>query len=111
MKKIVGDVPLKYVFDAVSNDESQKAGWDLLSPDGALIVVLPPSAAVGTPGEEDENGRRTVRVAGVVSSPYHAEFGNGLYAALTDMIEKGEIKVHDHHLLRRLLLTCTWIAE
>lgn len=93
VKKIVGDTPIAYVYDAVSNAESQKAGWDALSPGGALVIVLPPSPAVGKQGQDDEKGRRTVWVAGIVSDPYHEAFGNGLYAALTGLLENGDIKV------------------
>ncbi|VDC07632.1 unnamed protein product [Peniophora sp. CBMAI 1063] len=92
VKKITGDAPIKYVYDAVSTADTQKAGWDLVSSGGVLVVVLPPSPDVGKPGQEDEAGRRLVWVASVLGDPYNAEFGDGLYAVLTDLLEKGEIK-------------------
>ena len=93
VQKIVGDTPISYVYDAVSNAETQAAGWDVLSPDGALVVVLPPSPTVGKPGQEDDRGRRTVWVASVLSDPYNGDFGSGLYAVLTSLLESGDLKV------------------
>ena len=77
----------------MANAETQAAGWDVLSPGGALVVVLPPSPAIGKPGQEDDKGRRTVWVASVLSDPYNGEFGSGLYAVLTSLLESGDLKV------------------
>ena len=93
MKTIVGDMPITYFYDAAASRESQKAGWDLLSPGGAIVVVLTPSPEIGKPGQDDEQGRRTVWVYGGANDPDHQEFSAGMYAALTDMLRKGELKV------------------
>ncbi|KZV71137.1 medium-chain dehydrogenase/reductase like protein [Peniophora sp. CONT] len=94
VRNIVGDAPIKYVYNAVSNTESNNAGWELLSSGGSMIIVLPPSpeSAIGTPGKDDENGRRLVFVHGAINEPCNYEFGAGLYAVLTEMFEKGELK-------------------
>ncbi|VDC03740.1 unnamed protein product [Peniophora sp. CBMAI 1063] len=92
VKKIVGDTPLTYVYDAASIPESQKAGWDMLSPGGAIVVVKPPSQEIGTIGQDDEKGRRAVWVYGGANEQDHGDFGAGLYAALTEMLDKGELK-------------------
>ncbi|KZV67300.1 GroES-like protein [Peniophora sp. CONT] len=93
--KIIGDVPLKYVYDAVSNPESQKAGWDALSPGGTLVIVKHPVDAVaGKQVKEDEKGRRLVWPFGGTNEAVHQEFGAGLYAVLTEMLEKGELKTN-----------------
>ncbi|KZV71134.1 GroES-like protein [Peniophora sp. CONT] len=92
VRQIVGDAPLKYVYDAISNADSNKAGWDLLSPGGVMVVVLPPSPEVGVAGKDDERGRRLVFVFGIINHPDNHEFGAGLYAAVSEMFEKGELK-------------------
>ncbi|KZV65650.1 NAD(P)-binding protein, partial [Peniophora sp. CONT] len=93
VKKILpDDMPLTYFYDAAASPESQKAGWEVLSPGGAIVVVLPPSPEIGTPGKDDEKGRRTVWVYGGANDPDHQEFGAGMYAALTGMLERGELK-------------------
>ncbi|VDC07629.1 unnamed protein product [Peniophora sp. CBMAI 1063] len=89
---IIGDAPLEYIYDAVSSKESQKADWDMLAPGGAMVVVAPPSEAVGTPGKDDDRGRRVVWVFGNVNDPEHEEIGTCMYAVLTEMLEKGKIK-------------------
>ena len=95
--KIVGDVPLKYVYDAISSPESQKAGWDALSPGGALVIVKHPAEAVASKrGRDDEEGRRVLWVFGGSNEPEHHDIGTALYAALTELLEKGELRVRVH---------------
>ncbi|KZV67302.1 GroES-like protein [Peniophora sp. CONT] len=89
---IIGDASLDYIYDAVSNSDSQKTGWDMLAPSGAMVIVAPPSEAIGKPGKDDAMGRRVVWVFGNVNDPVHHEFGTGMYAVLTEMLEKGELK-------------------
>ncbi|VDC00280.1 unnamed protein product [Peniophora sp. CBMAI 1063] len=92
VKKIAGDLPITYIYDAATTPESQKAGWDVLAPGGAIVVVNVPSKDIGAPGKDDEKGRRAVWVYGGSNEPDHQEFGTGMYAALTEMLEKGELK-------------------
>ncbi|VDC07631.1 unnamed protein product [Peniophora sp. CBMAI 1063] len=95
--KIIGDTPLTYVYDAISTPESQKAGWEALSPGGALVIVKHPSDAVaGKQGKDDAEGKRVVWAFGGANVPFpgHREFGTAMYAVLTDMLEKGEIKTN-----------------
>ena len=92
--KITGDTPLTLVYNATSDIESHKIGWDMLAENGTEVIVNPPSDAVANKrGKEDEKGRRVVWAFGVANDPDHWEFGKGLYAALTEFLEKGEIKV------------------
>ncbi|KZV71135.1 GroES-like protein [Peniophora sp. CONT] len=91
--KIVGDKPVKYVYDAISQPESQKAGWELLSGSGGvLVIVLPPSSEIGAPGKDDEKGRHLVYTFGASNGEANLEFGAGLYAKATELLEKGDLK-------------------
>ncbi|VDB91638.1 unnamed protein product [Peniophora sp. CBMAI 1063] len=92
LHKIVGDEPIAYIYDAASSPESQKTGWGVLSAGGAMVVVLPPSPEIHAPGKDDEKGRRLVSVFGNFNDPDNQEFGKGLYAKLTELLEKGELK-------------------
>ncbi|KZV67303.1 GroES-like protein [Peniophora sp. CONT] len=89
---IIGNTPLTFIYDATSPG-LHKTGWEMLAPNGTMVIVNPPlDAVIGKQGKYDEKGRRLVWVFGVVNDPDHLEFGAGLYAVLTGMLEKGDIK-------------------
>ncbi|KAI0267846.1 GroES-like protein [Gloeopeniophorella convolvens] len=82
--------PIALAYDAISSADSQKASWEILGPNGNFVITLP--AAVSTPAETDELGRRTVWVYGTVQDPENEEFGKELYAALPALLADGSIK-------------------
>ncbi|TFY66453.1 hypothetical protein EVG20_g4638 [Dentipellis fragilis] len=95
----ITSLPVPLVYDAISSEDSQKAAWAILAPRGNLVVTLQPSAAVGKPGEEGEDGKRVAHVFGNVNAPVNTAFGDGLYAALTGLLESGELKPNKVELL------------
>ncbi|KAA1476198.1 GroES-like protein [Dentipellis sp. KUC8613] len=98
--KDITSAPVPIVYDAISSEDSQKAAWALLAPRGSLVVTLQPSAAVGKPGEEAEEGRRVAHVFGNVNAPVNTAFGDVLYAALTGLLESGGLKPNKVELLQ-----------
>ncbi|KAA1476194.1 GroES-like protein [Dentipellis sp. KUC8613] len=84
--------PCRLVYDAISTEETQKAGWNALAPNGSICVLLPPHD--GRYGEEAEDGKRTVYVFGNVNDPEHIEsgFGRTVSKKLEKFMEEGIIR-------------------
>ncbi|THU85449.1 GroES-like protein [Dendrothele bispora CBS 962.96] len=88
VKKLTGGVPVKVVYDAISND-SQFAGYEILAEDGGMVLT----------GENklqdkiDGTGSKKT-VARVFASPFMPttqEFGKAMYKNLTKLIEDGDL--------------------
>jgi NADPH:quinone reductase-like Zn-dependent oxidoreductase len=88
--KEIAKGPVGIIFDAISTPESQKADWEILGPNGSLVVTLPPPADAPT---EPKDNRWFVFVYGEVRTHSHSEFGNSMYAALPSLLADGLIKV------------------
>ncbi|KAH7923729.1 NAD(P)-binding protein [Leucogyrophana mollusca] len=81
--------PVELGFDTVSYPETQQALYDVLAPEGKMVVSTPPMVA---PTEDDK--KTILFVNGTFFLPENKEFGSRLMSALTRMIAEGEIKVH-----------------
>ncbi|VDB88209.1 unnamed protein product [Peniophora sp. CBMAI 1063] len=97
VKKIVGETPIAFVYDAWAKGESQKAGFSLLAPGGAMATAM--KAEVGLRAKDDELGRRVVSPYGGTNEENHLDFSAEMYAHLTEMLEKGELKPNNVKLL------------
>jgi NADPH:quinone reductase-like Zn-dependent oxidoreductase len=88
--------PVNIIFDAISTHETQQADWEILEPNGSLVVVLP--LAIDIPAEPKDN-RWTVFVYGGIGvrDRDHPEFGREMYAALPGLLADGLIKVRRLH--------------
>ncbi|KAI0080914.1 GroES-like protein [Panus rudis PR-1116 ss-1] len=84
VKKITSE-PVKYIYDAVSLPDTQKAAVDILAPGGTLLLVL--AKAVDVPA-----GTKVISTFGTVQAPQNREFGVELYKNLTKLFESGLIK-------------------
>ncbi|KAI0316238.1 GroES-like protein [Amylostereum chailletii] len=89
-------VPL--VYDAISSEASQKAGWAILGRGGSMVVTLPPAIGV-TPGQVGEDGKRLVHVYGNVHRETNRQFGTEMYSHLTTLLAKGELKPNNVEIL------------
>ncbi|KAI0749257.1 GroES-like protein [Daedaleopsis nitida] len=78
--------PLSVVYDAISLPETQRVAYDLLAPNGTLLVVLPEEV------KERSEGCAIVVVRGVVQFPDNLEFGKKLYDVLPALLEAGDVK-------------------
>jgi len=82
VKKLT-DSPIKVVYDAISVEDSERAGYDVLADDGSMVVTLP--------GKLDT--KKIHRVIGSVHPPSNREFGKEMYKNLTKLLEDGAIVV------------------
>ncbi|TFY66360.1 hypothetical protein EVG20_g4720 [Dentipellis fragilis] len=81
--------PIRFVYDAISLEESQKASWEILSSGGTVTVTLYPK--IGKEGEAVE-GKRVAYVHANVNEEFNHNIGNALYANLTKWLEEGVIR-------------------
>jgi len=87
--KEIAKGPVETIFDAVSTPESQRADWEILEPNGSLVLTLFPAADIPI---ESKGNRWIVTVYGGVRDHGHSEFGNSMYAALPGLLADGRIK-------------------
>ncbi|KAG6378960.1 chaperonin 10-like protein [Boletus reticuloceps] len=79
-------VPLTYIFDAVSLEETQQTALSLLAPGGTLIVVTFPSV------NGDQDNKKVRVVIGTFHLPENHAVGVKFSIALTKWLEEGTIK-------------------
>ncbi|EIW83024.1 GroES-like protein [Coniophora puteana RWD-64-598 SS2] len=92
--KNITNIPLDVVFDTFASPETQKAGYDLLSPEGCLVRVQPQAF------EPDEGSKK--RILGVVGTVYeneNREYGEKLFSNVTQMLVDGDIMPNDVEIL------------
>lgn len=78
---------LRYVYDAISSDETQKLGLDLLADGGKVAVVTPPVIT-------STDTKTVVHVFGSVRAPYNIALLEPLYHDhLFGLVEQGFVKV------------------
>ncbi|KAI0319324.1 hypothetical protein OF83DRAFT_1170280 [Amylostereum chailletii] len=82
---------VQLVYDAVSSEPSERAGWAVLGRGGNMVIVL--SSHLGfTPGQIVEDGKRLVHPYGRVQLEDNHEFGAKMFGRLTALLEKRELK-------------------
>ncbi|VDC06719.1 unnamed protein product [Peniophora sp. CBMAI 1063] len=91
IRSIVGQIPVKIAYDAICTEESQKAAWSVLAPNGALVIAggMAPRPSGTSQGDDDSEGKRFVRAFGGINAPFHQAFGTEMYLSLSEMLEKG----------------------
>ncbi|KAH8074799.1 GroES-like protein [Cristinia sonorae] len=87
VKKITGD-PFEIVYDAVAEESTQNVAYDILSPGGILVLVLPSNVDKSkiTPT------KRIVTTSGTVHNEDNRELGVQLYSKLSDYLASGDLK-------------------
>jgi len=85
--------PVGIIYDAISTPESQRADWEILEPNGSLVLTLPPAV------NEPKGSRWVVLTYGAVRDHGHSEFGREMYAALPGLIADGSIKSNNVELV------------
>ncbi|KAJ7584433.1 GroES-like protein [Mycena floridula] len=84
----ITDTPVKLVYDAIGDSETQQAGSDSLVDGGHLVIVMAPEKVIS------KNERETIQVIGVMGSshlPHLREFGVTIYEHIGKMVEAGVI--------------------
>lgn len=86
--KQITSAPIEFAYDAVSGADTQTAGYELLAPGGAIVIVL----ANAVPEAKQTKDRKIEHVFGNVNAPQNRALGRSLYAKLTGLLETGAIK-------------------
>ena len=86
VKKITS-APVKTVFDAVSQADTQEAGYETLSEGGGISLVLPKSI------KNVVEGKKIYEFFGSVTPPFNREFGVKVYSQLTQLLSDGTFVV------------------
>lgn len=87
--KAANGQPIDVVFDAVSLDDTQQLGWDILASNGTLVLVRSPKID----RRKYADKKIVDDVFGSVYTPRLRSLGVSLYKALPGLIEAGKIKV------------------
>jgi NADPH:quinone reductase-like Zn-dependent oxidoreductase len=88
VKKITEE-PIELVYDATSClPETQNAGWQILAPNGRMVVARPPAI-----DSKNDVGKRLFFTFGDVHIEEKQEFTAKMYSALNKWLANGEIKV------------------
>ena len=90
MVREIAKGPVGVVYDAISSQETQRASWEILEPNGSLVVTRP--LTIDTSAEQN-NSRYVTLVFGTVRDSRNTEFGRNMYAELPRLLEDGSIKV------------------
>jgi NADPH:quinone reductase-like Zn-dependent oxidoreductase len=87
--KSITPEPLKVIYDAISEADTQAIAFELLAPGGNLALVLPSQI----PAEKlKDSGKRVFMTFGSPHLPFNREFGASLYQNLTELLDSGDIK-------------------
>ena len=86
MKKIT-NLPIRFLFDTISIDSTQKTGLDLLVPGGQMVIVLPPLVKA--------DKKVIFHAFASISLPYNMEpiCGPLYHEKPSRLVERGIIKV------------------
>ncbi|KAI0283554.1 GroES-like protein [Russula brevipes] len=87
--KDIANGPIEIIYDAISTPESQTADWEILGPNGSLVLTLPAAADIPV---ERKDGQWVVTVYGSARGYGNEEFGRKMYAALPGLLANGSIK-------------------
>ena len=86
----ITDKPIMYAADAISTPETQNALYDVVAAGGSLLI----DTQNAIDKAKIESGEKFVaQVYGDVQHPPEQPCGRALYAAITGLLERGEIKV------------------
>ncbi|KZP32282.1 GroES-like protein [Athelia psychrophila] len=96
LKKAVASITklsFDIVYDSISLADTQKVAYEILSANGTLVLVLPPS--VGEPTD----GKKVLNTAGSPFVPGNEEIVAGLYANLESYLDSGAIQANHVEIL------------
>ncbi|KAJ3558339.1 hypothetical protein NP233_g11527 [Leucocoprinus birnbaumii] len=77
---------IKYIFDCISEPETQKAAYDILSPGGRLGIVLPSHVPM------DTKEKVVSFTMGYPDVPTNRKCSQGMYTGVAALIEEGLVK-------------------
>lgn len=103
--------PISIVYDSISLEETQTPAYDILAPNGKLILVLESAIDQEKLTKGEKQGKTLVWVYGAVYDQTQREIGLGLYKHFTEAFESGDLKVCSWYKVRfRLVLLNSWFC-
>ncbi|KAF9444858.1 GroES-like protein [Macrolepiota fuliginosa MF-IS2] len=78
---------IHYIFDSISEKETQTAAYDLLTPGGKLALVLPSFV----PADSQTPDKHISSTNGMPDAPHNVGLLGALYSGITAMIENGTL--------------------
>ncbi|KAJ2932485.1 hypothetical protein H1R20_g4577, partial [Candolleomyces eurysporus] len=91
VKSLTGsEQPIKIVYDAISAEETQTTGFDLLSPGGQLVVTLRPQASIAEKAATE--GKAVAQVIAGKNLPFNVKSIEALWPHATGLLDSGDIK-------------------
>lgn len=81
--------PLRIIYDALSNEESENAAYDMLASDGTVVIVR----GVFIPESKRTPGKQTADINSDPYCPGRKEIATELYNHTTALFASGDLKV------------------
>ncbi|KAJ2915219.1 hypothetical protein MD484_g5214, partial [Candolleomyces efflorescens] len=88
--RAITDKPIKYIYDAISLPDTQKAGFDLLASGGQIATVLKPEPFTEERGPKEN--KSAVWVIGAKKLPHNVELLRNFWSHATELLEAGDLK-------------------
>ncbi|KAI0027304.1 GroES-like protein [Vararia minispora EC-137] len=98
IRKVISE-PFQFIVHASGDANSQKVYWDMLANGGTLVTTTNPSVGKRNDVADDGTGRRNVSIFASINEGPHVGFATRMYAALTGMLEHGELKPNNIELV------------
>lgn len=86
--KAAGGSPIQFVYDTISQEDTQNTAIELVEPGGNLVIVLQSLVP-----EAKASGKGITHVFGNVHTPANRKMGSVMYSKLTELFGNGTLKV------------------
>ena len=87
--RAITQVPITYIYDSISSKSTQTAAFEVVAPDGTVILVLP----LSTDESKVDKSITVVSTFGSPHDPSQRTLGVQLFKHLTHLLESDDIKV------------------
>ncbi|KAH7909266.1 chaperonin 10-like protein [Hygrophoropsis aurantiaca] len=81
--------PISLVYDAISHDDTQNGGYEILAPGGHIVITLPPAIK-----RKEGDQKHIVPVTGNFHEPENMEFGAVICQHLTKLLSDEDIQAN-----------------
>lgn len=85
--------PLTIVYDSIAHPDTQQAGYDLLAPEGTLVIVN----IVQVSREDAQSKKAIIPILASIHGDVNRQIGEELYQHLESLLDQEEIKVRRRH--------------
>ncbi|KAI0715814.1 GroES-like protein [Cerioporus squamosus] len=90
LDKVTGGQPIVYAYDAISEEATQHLAYDILAPEGALVISYPFTQAILAEKVKRDGGSKKVAYpVAALQFPENKKLGVELYARLEEWLRTG----------------------